>query len=159
MSREEKSDEVKDRLAGRFDDTADEEEEHPDKSDNLVKSDNPDNSASPATTDNLDKSENPNNSASSDATDNLDNAENRTIDPKEDWTGRMVYVPGGEAGTEDILDTFDGEYDRFQYECDWDIRKQLHYYPVLVTHGILELEEMNGDEFTEAVDELGLRSR
>ena len=141
MSREEKSDEVKDRLAGRFDNTADEQEEHPDKPDNLDKSGNPDNLASPNTTD------------------NLDNAENRTIDPKEDWTGRMVYVPGGEAGTEDILDTFDGEYDRFQYECDWDIRKQLHYYPVLVTHGILELEEMNGDEFTEAVDELGLRSR
>ena len=141
MSREEKSDEVKDRLAGRFDNTADEEEEQPDKPDNQ---ENTDKLASQDTTDNLD---------------DVDNTDNPTIDPKEDWTGRMVYVPGGEAGTEDLLDTFDGEYDRFQYECDWDIRKQLHYYPVLVTHGILELEEMNGDEFTEAVDELGLRSR
>jgi hypothetical protein len=54
------------------------------------------------------------------------------------------------------LESFDGEYDRLQYECDWKIRKQLHYYPVLVQRGIESIEEMDGEDFTQAVDELGL---
>ncbi len=140
MSRDKKRDEVKDRLAGRFDDMAEDDQDNQDDQQYTVKQDN------------LEKPD------KQDKTDNLNNVENQSIDPKEDWTGRMVFVPTGEVGTEDLLDAFDGEYDRFQYECDWAIQKQLHYYPVLITHGIRELEEMDGEEFTEVVDELGLRS-
>jgi hypothetical protein len=137
MSRDEKGDEVKDRLAGRF---------NSDESDETDKSNNPDN------LDNTDKRG---------STDNLDNPvkPDNQIDPKEDWVGRMVYVPSVDDGNEtvtDLLKSFDGEYDRLQYECDWEIRKQLHYYPVVVQHGIEAIEDMNGEDFTQAVSELGL---
>jgi hypothetical protein len=137
MSRDEKGDEVKDRLAGRF---------NSDKSDEVDKSNN---------TDNLDSAD------KQDNTDNLDNSveSDNQVNPKEDWVGRMVYVPSVDDGNEAVtglLESFDGEYDRLQYECDWEIRKQLHYYPVLVQHGIEAIEEMDGEDFTQAVSELGL---
>lgn len=77
-----------------------------------------------------------------------------TIDPKEDWTGRNIYVPDDDP---DLLEAFDGEFDRFQYECDWEIRKQTHYYPVLIRVGVDDLQEMDGNEFTACVEELNLR--
>lgn len=128
MSRDEKGEEVKDRLAGRF---------------NSDESDEADNSDEQDNTDNLDNSVKPDNQ----------------IDPKEDWVGRMVYVPSVDDGNETVtglLESFDGEYDRLQYECDWEIRKQLHYYPVAVQHGIKSIEEMDGKDFTQAVRKLGL---
>lgn len=128
--RDEKQNEMGERLAGRFGDDPDEQ----DNPDNLDKPDNLEQQASP------------------------DNSDEQTeIDPKEDWTGRMVYVPDGEDRVENLLDAFDGEYDRMQYETDWEVRKQRHYYPVLIQVGIDELQEMNGAEFTNAVEELGLR--
>ncbi|MFC6722359.1 MULTISPECIES: hypothetical protein [Halobacteriales] len=102
-------------------------------------------------TDNTDNLDNTDNSTSSENPDNPDN----TVNPKEDWTGRMVYVP--DSDDLDQLNAFDGEYQRFEYECDWQIRKQKHYYPVVIQHGISTIEEMDGEEFTECVDELGLR--
>jgi hypothetical protein len=136
MSRDEKGDEVKDRLAGRFDSDESDEREASDKRDNQDNRGNSDN------TDNLNKSAEPDNQ----------------IDPKEDWVGRMVYVPSADddVTVTGLLESFDGEYDRLQYECDWKIRKQLHYYPVVVQHGIETIEEMDGEEFTQAVSELGL---
>jgi hypothetical protein len=137
MSRDEKGDEVKDRLAGRF---------NSDESDNQDKSDN---------LDDLDNQENLDNS------DNIDNPDkpDDQIDPKEDWVGRMVYVPitdDENSRVTSLLESFDGEYDRLQYECNWEIRKQLHYYPVVVQHGTKAIEEMDGEDFTQAVSELGL---
>lgn len=125
--RDEKQNDMSNRLANRFDD----------ETDNL---------------DNLDETDNKEKLASSDNTNNRDD-----IDPKEDWTGRMVYVPDGDGKVDDLLTAFDGEYDRMQYETDWDIRKQRHYYPVLIQVGIDELQSMTGDDFTDAVDALGLR--
>lgn len=152
--RDKKSSEMKDRMAGRFSD-----DKKDDDLDNLENSDNPDN---------LESSDNPDNSNYIDNqgnSDNLDNSEyvgdsdeiNKDIDPKENWTGRMVYVPDGTDRVPNLLDAFDGEYQRFEYECDWDIRKQKHYYPVVIRHGINDVENMSGDEFTNCVDELNLR--
>jgi hypothetical protein len=140
MSRDEKGDEVKDRLAGRF---------NSDESDESEASDKPNKSD---TTDNQDNSNNPDNLNETGKPDNQ-------IDPKEDWVGRMVYVPSADddnVTVTGLLESFDGEYDRLQYECDWKIRKQLHYYPVVVQHGIETIEEMDGEDFTQAVSELGL---
>jgi hypothetical protein len=140
MSRDEKGDEVKDRLAGRF---------NSDESDESEASDKPNKSD---TTDNQDNSDNPDNLNETGKPDNQ-------IDPKEDWVGRMVYVPSADddnVTVTGLLESFDGEYDRLQYECDWKIRKQLHYYPVVVQHGIETIEEMDGEDFTQAVSELGL---
>ena len=146
--RDEKQNDMSNRLANRFNDEADntDNQEQPASSDNLDNTDNQDQSASSDDLDNTDNQEQP---ASSD---NLDN-----IDPKEDWTGRMVYVPDGDGQVDDLLDAFDGEYDRMQYETDWDVRKQRHYYPVLIQVGIDELQAMSGDDFTDAVDALELR--
>ena len=137
MSRDEKGDEVKDRLAGRFNSDKSDKTDKSDKQDNLDNTDNQDN------LDNLNKPAEPDDQ----------------IDPKEDWVGRMVYVPSADGGNDAVtglLESFDGEYDRLQYECDWEIRKQLHYYPVVVQHGIEAIEDMNGEDFTQAVSELGL---
>jgi len=76
------------------------------------------------------------------------------IDPKEDWTGRNIYVPDDGP---DLLEAFDGEFDRLQYECDWQIRKQTHYYPVLIKVGVDDLRKMDGNDFTACVEDLGLR--
>lgn len=106
----------------------------------------------------LDVTDNPDNlddTEKSDETDNRNNSD--TIDPKEDWTGRMVYVPDGSRDGADLLEAFDGEYDRLQYECDWEVRKQLHYYPVVIREGTANIEELSGEEFTEIVEALGLR--
>lgn len=132
-------DEMGERMKRRFEDEADDQ----DNTDNLGNQDNPDNPVKSDTTDKTDKQ---------DGSGNRDK-----IDPKEDWTGRMVYVPDGDGAVDDLLEAFDGEYDRMQYETDWEVRKQLHYYPVLVQVGTDRLEAMSGDEFTEIVDELGLR--
>jgi hypothetical protein len=140
MSRDEKGDEVKDRLAGRFNSDESDESEASDKPNKLDTTDNQDNSDNP---DNLNETGKPDNQ----------------IDPKEDWVGRMVYVPSADddnVTVTGLLESFDGEYDRLQYECDWKIRKQLHYYPVVVQHGIETIEEMDGEDFTQAVSELGL---
>mgnify|MGYP005852872017 CR=1 FL=1 len=137
MSRDEKGDEVKDRLAGRFNSDESDETEESNHSDNIDNTDNLDNLNKPAKTDNQ-------------------------IDPKEDWVGRMVYVPSADddnVTVTSLLGSFDGEYDRLQYECDWEIRKQLHYYPVVVQHGIETIEEMDGEDFTQAVSELGLPTK
>lgn len=140
MSRDEKGDEVKDRLAGRFN------SDETNASNNLNKQNNPGNP------DNLDNTDNPNNQNKPDKPENQ-------VDPKEDWVGRMVYVPNADDGNDTVtglLESFDGEYDRLQYECDWEIRKQLHYYPVVVQNGIEAIEKMDGEDFTRAVNELGL---
>jgi len=128
--RDEKQNEMGERLAGRFDD-------------NPASQDNPDN---------LDNSDNLEQQASPDNSD-----EQTEINPKEDWTGRMVYVPDGDDRAEDLLDAFDGEYDRMQYETDWEVRKQRHYYPVLIQVGVDGLLDMSGEEFTKVADDLGLR--
>jgi hypothetical protein len=131
--RDEKQNDMSNRLANRFDDETD-NTDNPDKPDNIDNTDNEEQLA------------------------NSDNTNNRSdIDPKEDWTGRMVYVPDGDGQVDDLLNAFDGEYDRMQYETDWDVRKQRHYYPVLIQVGIDELQSMSGDDFTDVVDTLGLR--
>jgi hypothetical protein len=131
--RDEKQNDMSNRLANRFDDETD-------------------------NTDNLDKPDNIDNTDNEEQLANSDNTNNRSdIDPKEDWTGRMVYVPDGDGQVDDLLNAFDGEYDRMQYETDWDVRKQRHYYPVLIQVGIDELQSMSGDDFTDVVDTLGLR--
>ena len=134
--RDEKQNDMSNRLANRFDN----------------ETDDTDNQEQPASPDDLDDTDNQEQPASPD---NLDDTDD--IDPKENWTGRMVYVPDGNGQIDDLLDAFDGEYDRMQYETDWDVRKQRHYYPVLIQVGIDELQAMSGDDFTDAVDALGLR--
>jgi len=130
VSREERSEDVTDRISKRFG----EEEDSPDNLDTPENNDTPDN---------------PENTDMDDVTDQTDE-----IDPKEDWTGRNIYVPDDDP---DLLDAFDGEYDRMQYECDWEVRKQQHYYPVLIKVGVDEIEKMDGGEFTAVAEDLGLR--
>lgn len=123
---------------------------------NLGDADEQDNEEDPDNIDDLDKQDKPTNQNDPDNTKKGD--ESGQIDPKEDWTGWMVYVPSEDQdGVDDLLNVFDGEYDRLQYECDWKVRKQLHYYPVLVRHGTAAVESMTGKDFTEAVELLGLR--
>ena len=102
--------------------------------------DNPDNLDKPAKTENPTKTDEP-----------------AVVNPKADWPARPVRIPDGTKGTPDLLDTFDGEFERFRYQCDWDVRKQLHYYPALVHLAVERVEEMPAEDFTALVEGLGLK--
>ncbi|WP_312908480.1 hypothetical protein [Natronosalvus caseinilyticus] len=66
-----------------------------------------------------------------------------------------MYLP------DEIDSTFDNEYDRLVYECgrelDWKPKKNKHYYPIAVKHGVDAIEDMSAGEFVEAVDGMELR--
>lgn len=56
-----------------------------------------------------------------------------------------------------MMQPVDKEFDRMQYECDWQVKKERHYYPVIISEGISAVENMSGDEFTKTVENLSLR--
>jgi len=72
---------------------------------------------------------------------------------KEEWTGRYMYLP------DEIDEQFD-EFDRLVYECgqelDWKPKKNKHFYPVVVSQGIVAVAEMGASEFVDAVGDLEL---
>ena len=70
---------------------------------------------------------------------------------RDSWGARTYYVPS------EVAERLDRVHDRLQYECrDLDVKTGRHVTPVLFEHGLQDLEEMNADEFTEALDELGV---
>ena len=77
------------------------------------------------------------------------------VNVKQDWTGRYMYLP------DEIDSTFDSEYNRLVYECgqelDWKPKKNKHYYPIAVKHGIDAIEEMDANGFADAVEDMDLR--
>ncbi|QGA81494.1 Uncharacterized protein LC1Hm_0430 [Halomicrobium sp. LC1Hm] len=44
-----------------------------------------------------------------------------------------------------------------RYIPDWEVRKQRHYYPVLIQVGIDKLQDVSGEAFTEVVEGLDIR--
>ena len=70
---------------------------------------------------------------------------------RDSWGARTYYVPS------EVAERLDRVHDRLQYECrDLDVKTGRHMTPVLFEHGLQDLEEMDADEFTEALDELGV---
>ena len=74
-----------------------------------------------------------------------------TKDYKEAWGSKLIHLP------DELMDPVDNEFDRMKYECDWDVKKERHYYPVVIARGIKIVQEMSGSEFTDAVESLELR--
>jgi len=74
-----------------------------------------------------------------------------TKDYKDVWGSKLIHLP------DELMDPVDNEFDRMKYECDWDVKKERHYYPVVVARGIEAVQEMSGSEFTAAVESLELR--
>ena len=72
-------------------------------------------------------------------------------DYKQAWGTKLIHLP------DELMDPVDNEFDRMKYECDWDVKKERHYYPVVVGYGIETVQEMSGSEFTDAVESLELR--
>lgn len=70
---------------------------------------------------------------------------------KQAWGTKLIHLP------DELMDPVDNEFDRMKYECDWDVKKERHYYPVVVAYGIEAVQEMPGSEFTDAVESLELR--
>ena len=70
---------------------------------------------------------------------------------KKEWKALNVYLP------EDTLFTrVNKQFDRLNYECDWNIKKNRHYYPLLIAYGIERIEEMEGGEVKELLEGLEL---
>lgn len=128
--RDEAKDEMSERLGQRFGD------EEADKSDKVDKSDKPDNQAKDVKQDKQTMKTKSDKSAK---------------DYKEVWGSKLVHLP------DNLMEPVDNEFDRMKYECDWDVKKERHYYPVVVARGIEAVQEMSGDEFTDAVGSLELR--
>ncbi|NHN65111.1 hypothetical protein G9463_17645 [Haloarcula sp. JP-Z28] len=128
--RDEAKDEMSERLGQRF---GDEEADKSDEGDKLDKSDNGDKSVKQDKQTMKAKSDKP------------------TKDYKEAWGSKLIHLP------DELMDPVDNEFDRMKYECDWDVKKERHYYPVVVARGIEAVQEMSGSEFTDAVESLELR--
>ncbi|EMA17735.1 hypothetical protein [Haloarcula marismortui] len=128
--RDEAKDEMSERLGQRFGD------EEADKSDKGDKSDKPDNQAKDVKQDKQTMRTKSDKSAK---------------DYKEVWGSKLVHLP------DNLMEPVDNEFDRMKYECDWDVKKERHYYPVVVARGVEAVQEMSGSEFTDAVESLGLR--
>jgi hypothetical protein len=128
--RDEAKDEMSERLGQRF---GDEEADKSDEGDKLDKSDNGDKSVKQDKQTMKAKSDKP------------------TKDYKEAWGSKLIHLP------DELMDPVDNEFDRMKYECDWDVKKERHYYPVVVARGIEAVQEMSGSEFTDVVESLELR--
>jgi hypothetical protein len=133
---------MSERLGQRFEN---EETDKSDKSDKSAKPDEPDNKDKDVKQDNSDKTVKQNNQGIATKSD-------KSIkDYKEVWGSKLVHLP------DELMDPVDNEFDRMKYESDWDIKKERHYYPVVVARGIEAVQEMSGSEFTDAVESLELR--
>lgn len=70
---------------------------------------------------------------------------------KDKWSARTYYIP------DEVTERLDREHDRLQYEVrDINIKQARHFAPVLLEYGLQEIEEMSGDEFKTALDELDI---
>lgn len=76
--------------------------------------------------------------------------ESQTIDYREEWETRLLYLP------EELTELVEYQYKRLDLETDWDVKKERHFYPVVVAHGVQRLAEMDAEEFTAAVENLGI---
>jgi hypothetical protein len=73
-----------------------------------------------------------------------------TVDYRDEWNTRLVYLP------DDLSDLLEYQYKRLDLETDWEVKKEQHFYPVVVAHGIEHIAEMDPEEFTAAVESLGV---
>jgi hypothetical protein len=131
--RDEAKDEMSERLGQRF---GDEETSKSDKPDKSGKPDKPDNKAKNVKQDKQTMETKPDKS---------------TKDYKQAWGSKLIHLP------DELMDPVDNEFDRMKYQCNWDVKKERHYYPVVVARGIEAVQEMSGSEFTDAVESLELR--
>lgn len=131
--RDEAKDEMSERLGQRFGDKGTDKSDESDKSGKSDKLDNEDKDV---------KQDKQTMTAKSDKS---------TKDYKEVWGSKLVHLP------DKLMDPVDNEFDRMKYECGWDVKKERHYYPVVVARGIEAVQKMSGSEFTDAVESLELR--
>jgi hypothetical protein len=143
--RDEAKDEMSERLGQRFGN------EETDKSDKSDKSDKPDELDNEAKNVKQDKQDNSDKSIKQNSQDIATKSDKSIKDYKEVWGSKLVHLP------DELMDPVDNEFDRMKYESDWDIKKERHYYPVVVARGIEAVQEMSGSEFTDAVESLELR--
>ena len=70
---------------------------------------------------------------------------------KDKWSARTYYMP------DEITERLDREHDRLQYEVrDINIKQARHFAPVLIEYGLQDIEDMSGDEFKTALNELDI---
>ncbi|MBX0297924.1 hypothetical protein [Haloarcula nitratireducens] len=131
--RDEAKDEMSERLGQRF------ESDKADKPDNRTKEVKQDKQA------NRDKDVKQNEQAKQ------TNQDNSAKNYKQAWDSKLIHLP------DELMQPVDKEFDRMQYECDWQVKKERHYYPVVISEGISAVENMSGDEFTKTVENLSLR--
>ena len=72
------------------------------------------------------------------------------VDHRDEWNTRLLYIP------DDLSDLLEYQYKRLDLEADWEVKKERHFYPVVVAHGVEQIAEMDTETFTDAVRDLGI---
>lgn len=73
-----------------------------------------------------------------------------TVDHRDEWNTRLLYIP------DDLSELLEYQYKRLDLEADWEVKKERHFYPVVVAHGVEQIAEMDTESFTDAVRDLGI---
>ncbi|AFK20734.1 hypothetical protein E6P09_19030 (plasmid) [Haloferax mediterranei ATCC 33500] len=67
---------------------------------------------------------------------------------KSEWNGVTVYLP------DPMKKRLDKQYQRLNYECDFQILKDRHVKPLVIEYGLDAVAEMAPDDVQDALDEL-----
>jgi hypothetical protein len=141
------ADRLQDRLSKRFDSDEPEESAKQTKQDNQDKSTKQEKSTKQTkeTTGGEDIEE-----AGGETDKTAGESRSETVDYRDEWNTRLVYLP------DNLSDLLEYQYKRLDLETDWEVKKEQHFYPVVVAHGIEHIAEMDPEEFTAAVESLGI---
>lgn len=156
--RDEKRDEMSNRMAKRFESGSDTESGS--DSDTEQSNESSESSQSSERSELSQTSENPERSNRDSSSDEADDDRpsdelHSTSNVKKEWPGTYIYLPPK-------LDApLDSEYDRLTYECgrdlDWKPKKNKHYYPVVIADGVEAVQAMDAADFERRVVDLGLK--
>ncbi len=71
---------------------------------------------------------------------------------KDRWSARTYYF------SSEVTERMDHEFDRLQYECrNLNVKQARHFVPVLIEYGLKNIEKMDGEDFKEALKDIGVR--
>ena len=83
---------------------------------------------------------------------NSSKKEQKEISPKNDWTNHSVYL------SDDLASSLSRSYKRLDLDLDEEyglsIKKTRHYYPLIVTLGLEQLDDLDSKEVKERLEEL-----
>lgn len=103
-----------------------------------------------AETDEQDKPSEPSEQGESDKTDESDETED-SESVKDEHVGVYMYVP--EEQKDEVSYQFDRLKAEYKRETGDELEKNRHFYPLLITHGLDSLEDWDGSDVRERIED------